>query len=213
MTRCLIFDFDGTLADTNEAIVRTYSETLKYLGLPDPGREKITSTIGLCLRDGFKAGVDGITDEQADLAVITYRRFFNDIAIPVTKPFPGIHEVLRELKAAGYLMVIATSRSHHSLEILSKQIGTAEFFAANYAADDVENHKPAPDLALLVLEKHGVKPQEAMVIGDTVFDLQMGKAAGCKVCGVTWGNQTRRQLESADPDFIIDDIAQLPGIL
>ena len=110
-------------------------------------------------------------------------------------------------------MVIATSRSHHSLEILSKQIGTAEFFAANYAADDVENHKPAPDLALLVLEKHGVKPQEAMVIGDTVFDLQMGKAAGCKVCGVTWGNQTRRQLESADPDFIIDDITQLPGIL
>lgn len=213
MINCLIFDFDGTLADTNEGIVRTFQETLKAMGIPDPGRERITSTIGLCLKDGFKAGVDGLTDEQADEAVVTYRRFFDNIAIPLTTGFPGAVEVTEELFKRGYLMLIATSRSTHSLNVLAKNIGVADFFHASYTADDVIRHKPAPDLALLALEKHNVKGENALVIGDTIYDLKMGKDAGCKVCGVTWGNQTREQLETAHPDYIIDTLEELFEVL
>lgn len=213
MIKSLIFDFDGTLADTNEAIVRTFQETFRSMGMPVPTRERVTSTIGLALRDGLKAGMDNLSEEDADEAMIRYRRFFNDIAIPVTKPFPDARETLRRLCEQGYHLTIATSRSHHSLEILAEKIGVAGYFKGMFGAEDVVNHKPAPDLVNLILGKFGFKPEEALVIGDATYDLLMGKGAGCRVCGVTWGNQNREKLATAGPDYIIDSFGELFDIL
>lgn len=209
MVDCIIFDFDGTLADTNKGIVATYQETCRIMGIEVPSVERVTSTIGLALKDGFMAGIDGLTEEKAEEAMAIYRRIFDVIAIPEIKIFPGIKEALDQLKAKGIRLAIATSRSHRSLGILAEKIGIKDYFEGMYGAEDVVNHKPAPDLALLVLEKIGVNAKDALVVGDATYDLLMGKGAGCKVCGVTWGNQNRQQLETADPDFVIDDIRDL----
>lgn len=211
--KCIIFDFDGTLADTNTGIVRTYQKTLETLGIPVPSVERISSTIGLPLRECFTAGVDGITDEQADEAVVTYRRLFDGIAIPATTAFPGIVDTLRTLYENGYRLAIATSRSHRSLGILSEKIGVAGFFEGMYGVEDVVNHKPAPDMVNLILKDFGIAPEDALVVGDATYDLLMGHGAGCKVCGVTWGNQGREMLSGVDPEYIIDNISELLEIV
>ena len=207
--KILIFDFDGTLADTTTGIVRTYQETFRSMGYPVPSEETVKGTIGLTLTDGFKAGVKGLTDKKAEEAAVIYRRIFPDIAIPCTVAYPGIVRTLEILHGKGYRLAVATSRSHHSLETLADKIGVSQFFFKLYGAEDVKNHKPAPDLAELILKESGMSAEDALVVGDATYDLLMGKGAGCRVCGVTWGNQSREKLMTASPDYIIDSIEEL----
>jgi len=211
--KCIIFDFDGTLADTNEGIVKTFQETFRHLGMPIPSVERVSSTIGLTLKDGFKAAYDNLSEEIADRAADYYRSIFNGIAIPCTKVFPEVCETLAELRRRGYELVIATSRSFKSLGVLSEQIGVKQYFSGFYCAESVERHKPFPDLVNLILKEHGLAPDEVIVVGDATYDLLMGKGAGCKVCGVTWGNQTREKLSTAEPEYLIDRMSDLLGIL
>jgi len=210
---CLIFDFDGTLADTNVGIVRTFQETFRRLNLPVPTEAKISSTIGLTLIDGFHAALDSLSDKDAEHAAEVYRQIFPEIAFPVITAFPGIVDAIREIHSRGILLAVATSRSHHSLEKLADQIGISQYFEGMYGAEDVKRHKPAPDLVNLILSRHGLTPEETLVIGDAHYDLLMGKAAGCKVCGVTWGNQPREVLESVNPDFIVDRVEDLMKLI
>lgn len=209
MIRSIIFDFDGTLADTNAGIVGTFQETFRRLGMEVPSAERISSTIGLTLKDGFKAALEGLTEEEADRAVELYRSIFFEIAIPCTVAFPQVRETLAALKERGYTLAIATSRSFHSLGKLCDSIGVTEFFEGFYGAESVERHKPAPDLVNLILKDFSLRPEEALVVGDAHYDLLMGQGAGCRVCGVTWGNQARAQLESVHPDFLIDSMPEL----
>ena len=210
---CLIFDFDGTLADTQEGIIRTFQETIRRMGLAVPDRERVKSTIGLALKDGLKAGVDGMTDVQAEEACVIYRRIFPEVAIPCITAFEGAGPLLSQLKGKGYRLAVATSRSHHSLDSLVDRLGFGGFFEGLYGAEDVVNHKPAPDLVLLILKEFGVSPEETLVVGDATYDLLMGQGAGCKVCGVTWGNQSREKLRSVNPDHIISDFKELLDII
>ncbi len=212
MIRNLIFDFDGTLADTSLGIVRCTQVTLETMGLPLSTPERICATIGLPLADCFARGTD-TPAERIEEACATYRRLFNDIAVPCIVLFPGVAETLAALDARGFRMSIATSRGSRSLQMLLERMGVAGHFCASAASDTVSRHKPEPDPALYVLEKMGGKPEESLVIGDTTFDIRMGQAAGCRTCGVTWGNQDRAQLQAASPDWILDRIEALPGIL
>lgn len=211
--KCIIFDFDGTLADTTAGIVSAFQSTFQEMKLPVPSVEKIQSTIGLALKDGFKAAMETLSDEQADLAVTTYRKIFYASGIQAITAYPGIIEALSRLKEMGYDLVIATSRGHRSLELICDNLGITDFFSGEYCSDDVVNHKPAPDLVNLILKDKNIKQSEALVVGDAHYDMLMGKGAGCKVCGVTWGNQTREQLQSVAPDYVIDNINELFEII
>lgn len=213
MYRFVIFDFDGTLVDTNVGIVLTYVRALNMLGYPCPPEPEITATIGLPLKESFQKMVDGLSDEEADEAVILYRNIFDETALPVIKSFPHIGEELGAIREHGIRMAVATSRGRRSLNLIAERMGIARYFDGLYAVEDVVNHKPSPDLALLAMERHGFNPDETLVVGDATYDLLMGHNAGCNVCGVTWGNQSVEQLKTADPEYLIDDIRKLSAIL
>jgi len=208
MIRNIFFDFDGTLADTSEGIVRCTQITLQEMGLPPSTPERIRATIGLPLGACFARGTD-TPPERVDEACATYRRMFNEIAIPCITLYPGVKEGLAALHASGLRLAICTSRSSASLHSLIRMLEIEPYFCALTNNEDVSHPKPAPDLALLLLERLDARPEESLVVGDTVFDLQMGRAAGCRTCGVTWGNQDRPQLESEYPELIIDDFREL----
>ena len=208
MIRNIFFDFDGTLADTSEGIVRCTQATLQEMGLPASTPERIKATIGLPLGQCFARGTD-TPSGRVDEACATYRRLFNDIAIPCITLFPGVKEGLAALHEEGLRLAICTSRSGASLHDLIRRLDIGSYFSALTNNEDVIHPKPAPDLALLLLERLGAKAEESLVVGDTVFDLQMGRAAGCRTCGVTWGNQDRPTLQTAAPDWIIDDFREL----
>ena len=212
MIRNLIFDFDGTLADTTRGIILCTQATLREMGLPVAADERIQATIGLPLRRCFELGTD-TPEERLDEAVVTYRRLFDDIAVPCVTLFEGVPQTLQILRDRGLRLAIATSRSGASLEMLLRVLGIGEHFCELVATEAVEHPKPAPDLTLLLMERLGARPEETIVIGDTIFDLQMGQAAGCRVCGVTFGNQTRAELAAVRPDWIIDRFPQLLEIV
>ena len=216
MIRNILFDFDGTLADTSEGIVRCTQATLKEMGLPASTPARIRATIGLPLGQCFERGTD-TPPERIDEACLTYRRLFNEIAIPCTTLFDGVRETLAALHAQGLRLAVCTSRSSASLENLMEVHGIKDFFSAHTCNDDVlqgrAKPKPAPDLALLLLERLGARAEESLVVGDTVFDLEMGRGAGCRTCGVSYGNQDRAQLLTAAPDAVVDRFRDLPGML
>jgi len=209
----LVFDFDGTLADTHLGIVKAYQESFRQMGKKVPSEELVTSTIGLVMKDAMQVLDPTFTEEENSRIMKIYYDTFPVVGFPVTKAFPGVVETLEELYSNGYRMAIATSRGHQTLDYMAEMIGIRKYFDVLYAADDVVNHKPAPDLVNLVLEKFDLTPDEVLVIGDATYDIQMGHAAGCDACGIAWGNMSKEMLSTVAPEYLLDSIPELKGIL
>ena len=206
----IIFDFDGTLADTRRGILDTAQEVLRRMGREPADEQALAATIGLPLRENFTRGA-GFSETEADEAVAIYRSIFDEVAVPSITAFPGVEEVLSTLDARGIPMAVATSRGQRSLELLMHHLGLDRYIPPErcFGVETVARPKPAPDIIYVILGKLGVKPEETLVVGDTTFDIEMGKAAGCFTCGVSYGNQRAGQLAGASPDYLLDDLRKL----
>ena len=206
----IIFDFDGTLADTRRGILDTAQEVLRRMGREPADEQALAATIGLPLRENFTRGA-GFSETEADEAVAIYRSIFDEVAVPSITAFPGVEEVLSTLDARGIPMAVATSRGQRSLELLMHHLGLDRYIPPErcFGVETVARPKPAPDIIYVILGKLGVKPEETLVVGDTTFDIEMGKAAGCFTCGVSYGNQSAGQRAGASPDYLLDDLRKL----
>lgn len=209
--RMVILDFDGTLADTAAVIIRTTQATISELGLPSRTDEQCAAMIGLRLVEippvlFPECSIDG------DVYAGTYRRLFHEFNTEGTvELYPNVAETLETLKSKGLILTIASSRSHASLAGYVESLGLSSYISHILGADDVDRGKPDPEPVNRTLERFGLKPEEAIVVGDTYFDIQMGRNAGTVTCGVTYGNGSRESL--SDADWIIDDFGLLPDII
>ena len=216
----IIFDFDGTIGDSQALIVKTLQDTMRVRNLEVKSDEACAKTIGLRLDEAFVV-LFGMSDAEGLECAATYREIFlENKKMMKVEPFPHVIETLRELHRRGYILGMASSRNHCSLDGYVKQMQLEDIFSSIVAGDDVEQVKPAPDMIFKALkEMKGVKNLEAslddvkdmleetLVVGDMTFDVDMAHHAGCKACAVTYGNGTREQLASAE--WIIDDFAEL----
>ena len=194
----ILFDFDGTLADTRQGIIRTVQGTLLRMGLPSANPSDIAKTIGLPLTECFRLATP-TPPERLDEAAQIYRDIFPSLA----------------LDPRGIVMAIVSSRHHMSLDPLAEQLGVLQYIPRTrlYGEDESLAPKPAPDIALKILSDLNLNPAQTLVVGDTIYDLQMGSAAGCHTCGVTYGNQSRQKLLSVNPDHLIDTFPDLVALL
>ena len=212
--KLVIFDFDGTLADTKENIILTFQMTMKELGVEIKSRQECAATIGLTLEDAFKVLYPGMAAEKYVLLRDTYRRIFKENRkILVPGLFPEVMETLEELRRRGYLMSIASSRQSPSLHSFLEDMKIAHLFEYAVGGDNVEHPKPAPDAVLQILRHYNLSAEEAFVVGDMPFDINMATNAGVKSCGVTWGNADAAQLKESGANYIIDKMSQLLEIL
>ena len=212
--KLVIFDFDGTLADTKENIILTFQMTMKELGVEIKSRQECAATIGLTLEDAFKVLYPGMAAEKYVLLRDTYRRIFKENRkILVPGLFPEVMETLEELRRRGYLMSIASSRQSPSLQSFLEDMKIAHLFEYAVGGDNVEHPKPAPDAVLQILRHYNLSAEEAFVVGDMPFDINMATNAGVKSCGVTWGNAGAAQLKESGANYIIDKMSQLLEIL
>ena len=207
--KLIILDFDGTLADTRDLIVITMQQTIQELGLESRTDEQCASMIGLPLKQAFTDLIP-MTDAMGDLCIDTYRRIFNENNAAYTIPtFPNVFETLRLLSQKGYTLTIASSRSHRSLMEFVEGMDLRNIIPYVLGAEDVSKAKPNPEPVLKTLEKFGCSPDEALVVGDTWYDIEMGRRSGVRTCGVTYGNGSREELLNAGADFLIDDFGEL----
>ena len=222
----IIFDFDGTIGDSQSLIVKTLQDTMRARKLEVKSDEACAKTIGLRLDEAF-VSLFGMSAEEGLECAATYREIFlENKKTMIVQPFPRVVETLRALHRQGYVLGMASSRNHCSLDGYVKQMQLEDIFSSIVAGDDVEHVKPAPDMVFMALgEMKGMKNpvtsaeagdvedmlDEVLVVGDMTFDVDMAHNAGCKACAVTYGNGTREQLASAE--FIIDDFAELLGLV
>ena len=219
----ILFDFDGTLADTQQGIVRTVQGTLQRMSLPEADPAAIAKTIGLPLDDCFRLAT-ATPPDRINEATSIYRDIFPSLALDHISLFPDVLSTLALLRQRGVGMAIVSSRHHMSLDPLVQQLGIERFIPLARVFGEGDDHllrpdqrpmrpKPAPDRALLAMQVLHIEARHTLVVGDTVFDLQMGASAGCHTCGVSYGNQSRPKLETARPDHIIDRFADLASLV
>lgn len=222
----IIFDFDGTIGDSQALIVKTLQDTMRKRNLEVKNEEECAATIGLRLDEAFVQLFDMSAEEGMECAE-TYRDIFEENKQHlVVQPFPHVLETIHALHAQGYLLAIASSRGSDSLFGYVKQMQIEDCISSIVAGDLVEHVKPAPDMVLKALDDmrrqsaeagHAIEATmeqmlaETLVVGDMTYDVDMAHNAGAKACAVTYGNATREELQEAE--YIIDDFAELEEIV
>ena len=206
----IVFDFDGTIADTCRTIVATMQSTMRIMNLPVADIDTCKSTIGLPLKSCFAQIFPHLDDDVLDKCTATYRDIFNKYKelIPPSL-FPNVKSALHTFNNLGITLSVASSRSYGSLVELIETLGISNYISYVVGADNVANAKPAPDPVLKTLQALNIKAENTIVVGDMPVDIMMGSNAHTLTCGVTYGNSSRQQLAAAKADYIIDDISQL----
>ena len=210
--KLLVFDWDGTLMDSVATIVACAQAMLGELGLPQPPDALIRNTVGLGLRETIDQLIPGCDAELYRRVVETYRAHWLTTYQNLPLLFPGVTDVLRQLAAEGYLLGIATGKGRRGLEHALKSSGLTGLFHATRTVDEAPS-KPNPGMLLDILDELGARPDEAVMIGDTTYDLAMARAAGMAGLAVLSGSQAREELERLEPLACLASVAEVPDWL
>ena len=182
--KAILFDNDGTVADTIKPILTSFKYMLEtVLGKCDDNDiEYFKSLVGLPSRDQFSK----FTDDSAivDEMIKTYRGHNDKIVHKMTTNFEGLPQVLEELDKQGFYMGIVTSKVHNVCIEGLKNLGIDKYFKYIQGPDDYKIVKPDPGVLTYACEQIGFKPEETMYVGDSKYDIQAGNGAGCKTCAV-----------------------------
>lgn len=206
----LILDFDGTIADTRWSIVSTMKAAFRELGERELTDHEVIATIGIPLIEGVRILAKSDNMELVRKLTDKYREIYNtEKNYNTVTIFPEVADTLKKAHESGMKLAIASSRSTLSLIPLSRMLGILPYL--DYIVDEslIRNKKPAPDMAIHILEHFSITPDRVLVVGDTSFDILMGKGAGCRTCGVTYGNQSRRELLDAGADYVADRFSDI----
>lgn len=199
--RAVLYDFDGTLADSTELIMRCYRHTMDaHLGHVPPDEEWL-SGFGMTLETQLRRFARD--EAEAGRMLDTYRGYQDSIHDELLRPFPGAVETVAELERRGYRLAIVTSKHRRSAMRGMELCGLVSHFDVIVTPEDVTEPKPHPEPVLFALEKLGVTAEEAIFIGDSPHDVASGKAAGTRTAGVLWGPFPRAALENAGADALL----------
>ena len=211
--KLIILDFDGTLADTQPLILDSMQSTIRELRLPARTAAECQAMIGLPLKECFMRLLP-IDDATGDRCAEVYRRLFDEKNHSgVVTLFPHVMETLRKLHDRGLLLAICSSRGRPTLEGFVRTFRLEPYVSMVVSANDVQHGKPHPEPVQLILDGLAVAAADTLVVGDASYDIMMGRAAGCRTCGVTYGNQPAAELQAAGADILVDDFADLPSVI
>lgn len=209
--RAVLYDFDGTLADSTELIMRSYRHTMTaHLGECPPD-ERWLEGFGTPLRTQIERFARSPAEVTAMLD--TYRDFQALHHDDLLRPFPGVVEVVRALAERGVALAIVTSKHRESTLRGMGLCGILDHFAEIVTPEDVTHPKPHPEPVLHAMERLGVEPAETLFVGDSPHDMAAGRAAGALTAAALWGPFPRAALEAERPDFWLRGQGEVLGIL
>jgi phosphoglycolate phosphatase len=213
----VIFDVDGTLIDSQRLIIGAMRAAFAEAGLAAPADAAILSIVGLSLPQALARLAPEAAPEAAARLAAGYKAAFvrqraetgGEAAAPL---YPGAREAVARLDAAGALLSIATGKARRGLDHMLDAHALRRFFIATQTADDAPS-KPHPGMVLNALRATGAAPARAVMVGDTVFDVEMARAAGVAAIGVGWGYHPAEALRAAGAAVVIDHFDALDAAL
>lgn len=214
--RLAVFDCDGTLVDSQANILRAMQDSFARLGLPEPDPHAVRRVVGLSLVEAAQALLpDADAELHARLAQDykhAFQRLRADRRLDPEPMFAGIADLLEQLAAERWLLAVATGKSDRGLQLCLTHHGILDRFVSLQTADRHPS-KPHPAMLLAAIAEAGVGPDRAVIIGDTSFDIGMGRAAGVRAIGVDWGYHDAAELLDAGAEAVAADAAHLKALL
>ena len=207
----LVFDFDGTLVDTKKDIADSVNRTLKELGLRTLDRETLFTFIGKGVNHLMSQTLQQVGYDDLPRATDVFMRHYEAHLMDQTGLFPNCRETLEHF-AHKENTILSNKPTRFITRILDALDWRAPF-STIIGGDLMPEKKPDPVGLHHILEQHQARPEDALMIGDSLVDIETGKRAGVKTCGVTYGHAGRTSLESANPDWIIDDLSELKQLI
>ena len=211
MYRYVLFDFDGTVFDTLEGITKSVRYAINKVGMDAPLSE-LKCFAGPPLLEMFEERF-GLTPEKAAQAVRDFRERYVPVGVYESRVFPGVKELLRELRAAGIVTGIATSKPQHLAEELlgrEEMIGLFDVISGSAPDGRNESKQQVTQRAMGFL---GAAPEETVLVGDTKYDVAGAHKCGIKCIGVGYGYAAEGELEAAGVDYIAADVDEIKNIV
>ncbi len=212
----VVFDVDGTLVDSQHHILAAMRFAFGSAGLPLPERETALGVVGLSLPQAMAALVPHLGPAEVEALVAHYRTSFIEqrAGIDGVPPlYPGARAALERLAAQPATLIgVATGKARRGLDHILAAHGLAHLVTTAQTADDHPS-KPHPSMLIAALSATGVEPSRAVMVGDTEFDVAMGRAAGMATIGVAWGYHRPERLRDAGADAVIESFDALDAAL
>ncbi|RKP56466.1 HAD-IA family hydrolase [Pararobbsia silviterrae] len=203
----IVFDWDGTLMDSTRHITRSIQAACRDLGLPVPDDQAASYVIGLGLREALEIAAPALDPADYPKLVERYRVHYLT-GDPTIELFDGVRAMLERLRAAGFLLAVATGKSRVGLDRALNAVDLVGMFDVTRCADETFS-KPHPQMLHEVIDFVGRTPERTVMIGDTTHDLQMALNAGTAGIAVTYGAHAEAPLLKLSPRFCAHDVAEL----
>ncbi|KGA95514.1 pyrophosphatase [Alkalihalobacillus alcalophilus ATCC 27647 = CGMCC 1.3604] len=207
--KTLLFDLDGTLINTNDLIIASFLHTLEQYQPGRYKREDVIPFIGPPLVDSFQQ----VDPEKTEEMIAVYRTFNHAKHDELVTEYEGVYEAIEALHKQGFKLAVVTSKISQTAHMGLKLTGLDKFFDVVVALDHVKKSKPDPEPIDLALEQLGSTREEAIMVGDSHFDILAGKNANMKTAAVAWTIKGEEVLRSYNPDFMLEDMRDLLDIV
>ncbi len=206
--KLLVFDWDGTLMDSAHRIVACFQAAAQDVGLATPRPGNVRNFIGIAMREAVAGMFPEASADEHTRLIERYRHYDAGADTTPSVMFPGAVDMLDRLAAQGFFLAVATSKGRRGLDRVLQRTGLERLFHATRCADEAFS-KPHPQMLLDILDLVGVEPHQALMIGDTEYDLQMGRNAGVDCIGVACGVHERERLIGCEPLVCLDHTHEL----
>ena len=204
----VVFDWDGTLMDSEAKIVSSAIAATRDLAIPELAPERVRDIIGLGLKEATQVLFPGADDQLHASFIDRYRHHFLEADQTPMPLFDGVADTLEALLQDGYLLAVATGKSRRGLDRALEETGLSGHFTASRCADETRS-KPDPQMLEQLMAELGAEPRETVMVGDTEYDLQMALNAGTYSVAVSYGVHARDRLLQFGPLTCLDRIGEL----
>lgn len=210
MKTYILWDLDGTLTDPKKGIFRCIRYALEHAGLPIPEERELLSMIGPPIQHSFSKLIPKATEAEVRKLIAKYRERYAEIGWHENEVYAGIPELLSSLNKKKY---VATSKAQVFAEKVLAHFKLTPHFARIYGSELNGERSDKGELIQYLLEREKIHPGDAVIVGDTKFDVLGAKKVGIASIGITWGYGSRDELESAGADYVVASPKELKDLL
>ncbi len=211
--KAVLFDLDGTLIDSRADIAASANAVRSHYGLPPVSADIVGTYVGLGIMNLLEKTIESADPERLRDAHGVFKEHYQEHCVDYTRPYEGALELLNFLRDRKVGMGVVSNKPQEFTDLILAKLGLAPYFGAVLGPEATVHKKPHPEPLLTALQKLGAKTSEAVMIGDSTVDIEAARAANVPVGVLTHGYGSRESLIAADPDWLVDSLADFIEIL